>query len=178
MMTSSFGKPARFGIRTCRSGLPPATHAAVACVNAAEHPAVTSPHSAPVSAASRAPIDFSKLIEMHVLARRRVHRRAHFRQHQRSADDRERAARVDDGLHADRSIDVGGGTRRVLRRFGRRHQSGVSDPASVDRLSSVARSRPPRSRSRRLNGVDMCPPFQQELRRTGGPGVPFEEDFA
>ena len=56
MMTSSFAKPLRFGMRTCRSGLPPATHAAVACVSAAEHPDVTRPHSAPVSAASRAPI--------------------------------------------------------------------------------------------------------------------------
>src|SRR5882762_1665125 len=38
MMTSSFGNPVRFGIRTWRSGLPPATHAAVACVRAAAQP--------------------------------------------------------------------------------------------------------------------------------------------
>ena len=37
-MTSSFANPLRFGIRTCRSGLPPATHAAVAWVRAAAQP--------------------------------------------------------------------------------------------------------------------------------------------
>ena len=42
-------------MRTCRSGLPPATHAAVACDIAAAQPALTMPHSAPVSSASRLP---------------------------------------------------------------------------------------------------------------------------
>ena len=42
-------------MRTCRSGLPPATHAAVACDMAAAQPAVTMPHSAPVSSARRLP---------------------------------------------------------------------------------------------------------------------------
>ena len=42
-------------MRTCRSGLPPATQAAVACDIAAAQPALTMPHSAPVSSASRLP---------------------------------------------------------------------------------------------------------------------------
>ena len=44
----------------CRSGVPPATQAAVASVNPAEQPFDTSPHSAPVSVASRAPIAHAK----------------------------------------------------------------------------------------------------------------------
>ncbi len=55
MTASSFGKPVRFGSRTCRSGLPPATQAAAARVSAAEQPFETIPHSAPVRVASRAP---------------------------------------------------------------------------------------------------------------------------
>ena len=54
-ITSSFAKPARLGMRTCRSGFPPATHAAVACDIAAAQPALTMPHSAPVSSARRLP---------------------------------------------------------------------------------------------------------------------------
>ncbi len=42
-------------MRTCRSGLPPATHAAVACDIAAAQPELTMPHSAPVSSARRLP---------------------------------------------------------------------------------------------------------------------------
>ena len=122
MMTSSFAKPARFGMRTCRSGLPPAIHAAVACVSAAEHPDVTSPHSAPRQRRQARADGFGELVEMHVLTRGGVHGRAHFRQHQRAADDRERAARVDERLDADRSIDVGRGAPRVLRGFGRRDE--------------------------------------------------------
>jgi len=56
MTTSSLANPLRFGMRMCRSGLPPATQAAVAWVRAAEQPLVTRPHSAPVSVARRAPI--------------------------------------------------------------------------------------------------------------------------
>ena len=56
MMTSSFGNPARFGIRTWRSGFPPAMQAAVACVSAAEQPDETIPQSAFVSSASLAPM--------------------------------------------------------------------------------------------------------------------------
>ena len=71
--------------------------AAVACVSAAAQPEVTMPHSAPVSSASRAPTASIELVEMDVVLRRRVHRRAHFGKHQRAADDRERAAGIDSG---------------------------------------------------------------------------------
>ena len=43
-------------MRTWRSGFPPATQAAVACVRPAEHPDETMPHSAFVNSARRAPI--------------------------------------------------------------------------------------------------------------------------
>src|SRR5207244_646233 len=73
MITSSFGNPVRFGIRTWRSGLPPATQAAVA------------------------------------------------------ADDRERAARVDQRAHADRLIDVLTDV-KALRGRGRRRGLGRRRP--------------------------------------------------
>jgi hypothetical protein len=63
-----------------------------------------------------------QLVEMHVLACGGIHGRAHFGQHQRSADDREGAAGVDDGLDAYRSIHVRRAAPRVLRGFGRRDE--------------------------------------------------------
>ena len=54
-MMTSFFSPARFGSRCMRSGLPPAIADAVQCVIAAQHPAVTMPHSAPLSSARRLP---------------------------------------------------------------------------------------------------------------------------
>jgi simple sugar transport system permease protein len=54
-MTTWFFSPVRSGSRCIRSGFAPARHAAVACVSAAAHPAVTIPHSAFVISARRRP---------------------------------------------------------------------------------------------------------------------------
>ena len=107
MMTSSFGKPRRFGMRTCRSGLPPATQAAVAM---RQRRGAAAGDDAPLGAGQlgEAGADrLGELVEVHVVLRGRVHRRAHFRQHRRTADDGEGAAGVDQRPDADRRVDVG-----------------------------------------------------------------------
>ena len=93
-------------MRTCRSGLPPATQAAVACDMAAAQPALTMPHSAPVSSAEPLADRVHHLVEVRVLLVRRALRRAHLRQLDRAADDRQRAAAVDQRPDADGLVDV------------------------------------------------------------------------
>ena len=147
MIASSFGKPVRFGIRTCRSGLPPATHAAVACVR----PPSSRRHQSPLGPRQRRQPRANRLrqfVEVHVFLRRRVHRRAHLRQHRRAADDRERAARVDQRAHADGLVEVRAGVKagRCGRTRNRRRW-----PALPGRAEHVA-GRPAHHRARRLSG--------------------------
>ena len=108
MMTSSFAKPRKSGMRTCRSGLPPATHAAWHAYGGGT-PVVTMPHSAPVSSASRLPAASMQLVERDVLAIGQHLRGAHLRQLDGAADDGDCAATVDDSAHAKRLVDVGCG---------------------------------------------------------------------
>ena len=129
MMTSSLAKPARFGMRTCRSGLPPATHAAVACDIAAAHPGA---HHAPLGAGQlgQALADrVHQLVDLHVLLVGRDLGRAHFGQLHRAADDRQRAAAVDQRADANRLVDVG-------RCIGRRRREGICAAAAAVRADS------------------------------------------
>ena len=107
-------------MRTCRSGLPPATQAAVAWVRAAEQPEVTRPHSAPVSVGQSRADRLRQLVEVDVVLGGRVHGRAHLGQHRGSAQDRVRAPRVDERTHADRLVDVRADAQAHAR--GRRHR--------------------------------------------------------
>ena len=116
MMASSFGKPLRSGSRTCRSGLPPATQAAAG----ERQPRRASVRDqAPLGSGERGQTRANRvreLVQVHVLPCRRVHRRAHLRQHRRTADDGEGAAGVDERADADRRVDVGTGLAAQLRR--------------------------------------------------------------
>ena len=87
-----------------------------------------------------------QLVEVDVVLRRGVDRRAHFRQHERAADDGEGAARVDERPHADGLIDVfadaksvGGGRCSGRPSGGRRCRSGA---AAKDRRQREQRRSP------------------------------------
>ena len=125
MMASSFGKPLRFGRRTCRSGLPPATHAAAASVRRGG--ASVRDH-APLGAGQRREPRadrLGQLVEVHVLLSGRIHRRPHLRQHRRSADDGEGPASVDQRPHADGLVDVGDSGVKPGRRGSHRRCGGL-----------------------------------------------------
>ena len=101
-----------------------------------------------------------QFVEVHVLLRGRVDGRPHLRQHERPADDGERAARVDQRAHADRLIDVLAGAKRLrgrgplvdrcrgiaaasLRKK-RRQRSAAADRRNSSRRLTVAMIRAPR----------------------------------
>ena len=152
-------------MRTCRSGLPPATHAAVACDIAAAQPELTMPHSAPVSSASRLPTAAmtSSSCACCWLAALLAARTSGS-----SIDPPmtvKRAAAVDERTDADRLVDArlggrcsGGGSRR---RAALRGASAGRREATVPAPTRLAR----RSRWRRAEFVFMC----VELSMSNGP---------
>ncbi len=157
-------------MRTCRSGLPPATQAAVACVNAAEHPDVTRPHSAPVSTARRAPIDSAS-------SSRCTYWRAAASIAARTSGSINEPPMI---VKVPRALTSGltptarytsAAVRVASCPASAETTSGDSAPASVDKLSSVARSRPPRRTSLRLNGcaLTLSSRAGKLYRSTAGP---------
>ena len=93
-------------MRTCRSGFPPVTHAAVVCAMPAAQPDGDQAHSAPVNSASRRADAIHQFVEHHVMLATGIHGRAHFRQFERAANDGQGAAAIDQRTHADRLVDI------------------------------------------------------------------------
>ena len=130
MTTSVLSKPVRSGMRMSFSGLPPVTHAAVTCFSPAAHPADTMPHSAPVSSASRCPTASASSSICTKYLRGRIHRGPDLGPLHGSADDRERAAAIDDRFDADRLVDLRPGLERARRR------SASAPPPSIGAAST------------------------------------------
>ena len=80
---------------------------AVKCVMAAQQPAVTMPHSAPVNLGQALADAIHQLVHVDEAARGLVHGALDFGKRLRAGDDGERAAGVDDGPHADGAIHIG-----------------------------------------------------------------------
>ena len=118
-----------------------------------------------------------QLVEVHVLLRGRVDGRADLRQHERAADDGERAARVDQRAHADRLVDVlaRAKLRRRARLRGARGSRGVAVEGTraavsrADRRNSSRRLTVPMSEHRDDVDLDQRVARNAALRRDGRP---------
>ena len=145
--TSSFAKPVRSGMRTCRSGFPPVTQAAVVCAIPAAQPAETRAHSAPVSSARRRGRGFHQLVQHDMMLPAGIHRGADLRQFERAADDRQRPAAVDQRADADGLVDL----RPELKFSGGDRRGGGCACATPLKSAGAVESIPPlRNNSRRL----------------------------
>ena len=105
-----------------------------------------------------------QLVELDVVPRGRVDRRPHFRQHRRSADDRERSPCVDQRTDANRLIDVrarASGPRRA----GRGRRAMLSRRAFGLATALAAASATPGNKAGSASRVPISPPRRNSSRR-------------